>query len=70
MAKRIAKKTQKQQAVLKADDVIKSNNAKDSLICTNLQRFKFKIGDMTNPNTINYKSKLKRSCQWHAQWIP
>ena len=56
--------------VLKAEDVIKSSNAKDSLIHTNLDRFKFKVGDMSNPNTLNYRSKINRSCWRDYQGIP
>ena len=55
--------------VLRAEEVIKSSNAKDSLIHTNLKRFKFKVGDMSNPNTQNYRSKLIRSSRRDHQGV-
>ena len=56
--------------VLNANDVIKSSNAKDSLIHNNLDRFKFKIGDWRNQNTLNYKRFLIRSSRRNDQRIP
>ena len=41
--------------ILGFEDVIKSSNAKESLNHSNLARFKFKIGDISNSNSQTYK---------------
>ena len=41
--------------ILGFEDVIKSSNAKEALNHSNLSRFKFKIGDISNSNSQTYK---------------
>ena len=55
-------RSQKQKTkVLKAEDVMRSSYFGYEAYEKNFQRFKFKIGDLRNQNTLNYKSKLTRS---------
>ena len=54
-------RSQKQKTkVLQAEDVMKSISFGYDAYERNFQRFKFKIGDMKNQSTLNYRSKLKR----------
>ena len=41
--------------ILGFEDVIKSSNAKEALNHSNLGRFKFRIGDISNTSSITYK---------------
>ena len=44
-----------QAKILGFEDVIKSSNAKEALNHSNLGRFRFKIGDTQNSNSMTYK---------------
>ena len=57
MAKAKGKQSTKKggNKILGLDDVIKSSNAKEALNHSNLGRFKFKIGDINNTSSMNYR---------------
>ena len=55
MSKGKGNKGGKDNKILGFEDVIRSSNAKEALNHSNLSRFKFRIGDINNSNSLTYR---------------